>query len=194
MAGNNRTWPSNNTVILLLSLNIFAAVCTLLYLSSSVLNNTNRENSTFDATADDLNATIVQMDGSERILTQVKKKIVTQPSTHISHIHVILAGIIDDIKLEKEKCLPEDFHNKEKYRMPKSSSKTNKVSKVRETVAIYFAVGLLLTSLGADFFKVYKGQSNCTKAKPALSRAFSLADHNVLKHSRKESIRREKGR
>lgn len=179
--------------MILLSLNIFAAVCTLLYLSSSLLNNTNRENSTFEAAASDLSAAIVQQDSSRRILTPVKK-IVTQPCTHISHIHVVLAGVINDMKFRNEKCVPEDFNNLEKHRLPRL--KNNKNPDSQGTMAVYISVGLLLFSLGAAFLEFYKAKvqpTNNSKNKPVLTRRCSLADLTVLRHSRKESMKRESG-
>lgn len=57
----------------------------------------------------------------------------------------------------------------------------------------YFVGGLLVTSLGAALLEYYKAKIKPTKkdGKPPLSRKCSLADLTVMKHHRKEMIRRD---
>lgn len=100
--------------------------------------------------------------------------------------------ILYELHVKNEMCTPEDINNLEKHRIPKLPPKRNETSNPRGTIVVYFAVGLLLTSLGAaclEFFKA-KGQLPA-KSKTPLTRKCSLADLTVLRHTRKELVRRE---
>lgn len=120
--------------------------------------------------------------------------VVQQPACPRSHLLVILHEICNELFIKSELCTPEDFHNEAKHRLPRIVAHNNSTaSEPRGTIVGYFAIGLLLASLGAAFVELYKAKSQTpTKQKKhPLSRKCSLADLTVLKHHRKELIRRE---
>lgn len=122
----------------------------------------------------------------------VIRKIILQPSCPISYIKTIFQELLLDLYFKKEGCTPEDVLNTEKHKIPRPLPRPNKTTNPRGTIVVYFAVGLLLASLGAACLEVFKakGQSGC-KSKAPLTRKCSLADLTVLRHSRKELVRRE---
>lgn len=123
----------------------------------------------------------------------VIRKIVLQPSCPISYIQTIFQELLLDLHFKKEGCTPEDITNTEKHKIPRPPPRPNRTTNPRGTIVVYFAVGLLLASLGAaclEFFKA-KGQESSGKSKAPLTRKCSLADLTVLRHSRKELVRRE---
>lgn len=125
---------------------------------------------------------------SKRRLTLVK-----QPTCSNKYAEETkLKEILRELYTKKEMCTPEDVNNMEKHRIPRLPPKRNETSNPRGTIVVYFAVGLLLTSLGAaclEFFKA-KGQLP-EKSRATLTRKCSLADLTVLRHTRKELGRRE---
>lgn len=120
------------------------------------------------------------------------KKVILQPSCPLSYIHTIFQELLLDLYFKKKGCTPEDILNIEKHKIPRPPPRPNKTTNPRGTIVVYFAVGLLLASLGAACLEVFKakGQTSC-KSKAPLTRKCSLADLTVLRHSRKELVRRE---
>lgn len=121
-----------------------------------------------------------------------------QPTSHISLRRIyVLPTILQHLYEKHSLCTPEDVHNEAKHRIPsKIASKTSKMNEPRAVMVIYIAIGLLLTSLGAallDFFRAKSDQNSAdgAKKKHMLTRKCSLADLTVLRHSRKESMRKD---
>ncbi|RZC38744.1 hypothetical protein BDFB_009647 [Asbolus verrucosus] len=130
----------------------------------------------------------------ERVLrvVEIEKKVVEQPTCPLSYLQVILRDLCKDLFLQREQCTPEDVDNLEKHKLPKPPARNNTTGEPRGTIVGCVAAGLLLTSLGAAFVELYKAKSQTpVKAKPPMSRKCSLADLTVLKHNRKELVRRE---
>ncbi|XP_015838507.1 uncharacterized protein LOC107398576 isoform X2 [Tribolium castaneum] len=118
--------------------------------------------------------------------------VLEQPSCPLSYLQVILQDLCRELFLRHEQCTPEDVDNLEKHKLPKIPAKNN-TSEPRGTIVGCVAAGLLLTSLGAAFLELYKAKSQTPvkNTKPTMSRKCSLADLTVLKHNRKELVRRE---
>lgn len=187
---NNWTWSAGTTTAIFLTIPILSYVL-LFYLPATLfpyktVHNATEASVSLHDTSD--NETVNNTNTSP-----VNKRVFKmQPACPISYLSRILMGILDDLYVSREMCRPEDVNNLKKHRIPKAASKTNKSAEPRGTMVIYIAVGLLLTSLGAAILEVYKakGQSSA-KTKPALTRKCSLADLTVLKHNRKELMRRD---
>lgn len=123
----------------------------------------------------------------------IKQEVVKQPSCPSSYMwRAVLQEILQTLYVKREMCTPQDIHNIEKHRIPKPPAKRNETSNPRGTIVVYFSVGLLLASLVAAFLESVKarGQSS-KKQKATLTRKCSLADLTVLRHNRKELVRRE---
>ncbi|KAJ3645114.1 hypothetical protein Zmor_022801 [Zophobas morio] len=118
--------------------------------------------------------------------------VVRQPTCPVSYLLVILQELCTDLHLQHEQCTPEDFYDLEKHKLPRNNAK-NTTGEPRGTIVGCVAAGLLLTSLGAAFLELYKAKSHTPvkNTKPMISRKCSLADLTVLKHNRKELVRRE---
>ncbi|KAF5293683.1 hypothetical protein FQA39_LY03168 [Lamprigera yunnana] len=86
-------------------------------------------------------------------------------------------------------CTPEDAKNLKKHNVPNFAPK--KVAEPKGYVVIYIAVGLLLVSLVAAFLDVYKVKGKPCKSKPPLTKRCSLADLTVLRHTRRESMKKD---
>lgn len=169
------------TVIVLL---LYSAAHYSFYSSEPTENNTTIEN---QANLTVNNSTT----NKSRVIT---RKIILQPSCPISYIHTILQQLLVDLYFKKEGCVPDDVLNTEKHKIPRPRPRPNKITtNPRGTIVVYFAVGLLLASLGAACLEVFKakGQTDCKSTKAPLTRKCSLADLTVLRHSRKELVRRE---
>lgn len=184
MENRNVIWTNDGAFVVCLF--IKAVVITLLLYSviHYSFSTTTKENSNNTTT----NITVEIPENKTRM---VKMRIIVQPSCPISYIHTIFQEILVDLYFKKLGCTPEDFLNAEKHKIPRL--RVNKiVVNPRGTIVVYFAVGLLLASLGAACLEVFKakGQTNC-KSKTPLTRKCSLADLTVLRHSRKELVRRE---
>lgn len=123
----------------------------------------------------------------------IRKIILEQPSCHISYLQVILQDLCRELFILHEQCTPEDIDNLEKHKLPKNPARNNTTGEPRGTIVGCVAAGLLLTSLGAAFLELYKAKSQTPvkNTKPTMSRKCSLADLTVLKHNRKELVRRE---
>ncbi|XP_076258178.1 uncharacterized protein LOC143195140 isoform X2 [Rhynchophorus ferrugineus] len=99
-------------------------------------------------------------------------------------------------------CKPEDILNPAKHKIPKyyyeNSLRNNSTNDTQNTIVNCIIAALLLTSLGAALLEFYRAKispaptDNERKGlKPPLNRKCSLADLTVLKHHRKELVRRE---
>ncbi|XP_044253445.1 uncharacterized protein LOC123004314 [Tribolium madens] len=124
---------------------------------------------------------------------KIARIVLEQPSCPISYLQVVLQDLCRELFLLHEQCTPEDVDNLEKHKLPKISARNNTTSEPRGTIVGCVAAGLLLTSLGAAFLELYKAKSQTPvkNTKPTMSRKCSLADLTVLKHNRKELVRRE---
>lgn len=189
MDNRNVVWTNDGALVVCLF--IKAVVIALLLYSvmhySFYSNDASETNTTFENTT---NSTPAEAPANKTRI--VLKRIVLQPSCPISYIHTLLQEMLVDLYFKKEGCIPEDVANIEKHKIPRSLPRSNKTANPRGTIVVYFAVGLLLASLGAACLEVFKakGQTHC-KAKAPLTRKCSLADLTVLRHSRKELVRRE---
>lgn len=130
---------------------------------------------------------------NETVKSEKKTVLITkQPACPLSYVHVILLDLCKDLIIQNQQCTPEDFHNLEKHKIPKNHARSNSTGEPRGTIVGCIAAGLLLTSLGAAFVELYKAKSQTPiKSKPPMNRKCSLADLTVLKHNRKELVRRE---
>lgn len=190
MDNRNVVWTNDGALVVCLF--IKAIVIALLLLSVT-------RYSFYSQEASEATKTNTSIDNSTNLTTpeppanKTRTVIVLQPSCPISYIHTILQEMLVDLYFKKEGCLPEDVANIEKHKIPRPPPRPNKINtNPRGTIVVYFAVGLLLASLGAACLEVFKakGQTGC-KAKTPLTRKCSLADLTVLRHSRKELVRRE---
>lgn len=123
---------------------------------------------------------------------RVNRIVIVQPSCPISELLLVLQDLCYELFLQHHQCTPDDVHNLEKHKLPKIPAKNN-TTEPRGTIVGAVAAGLLLTSLGAAFVELYKAKSHtpAKTTKPVMSRKCSLADLTVLKHNRKELVRRE---
>lgn len=191
MDNRNVVWTNDGALVVCLF--IKAVVIALLLLSitrysfySPEVNETTETNTTNDTTT---NLTTPQPPANK-----TRTVIVLQPSCPISYIHtILLQEMLVDLYFKKEGCLPDDVANIEKHKIPRPPVRPNKINtNPRGTIVVYFAVGLLLASLGAACLEVFKAKGQTgSKAKAPLTRKCSLADLTVLRHSRKELVRRE---
>ncbi|XP_023311226.1 uncharacterized protein LOC108911579 [Anoplophora glabripennis] len=140
----------------------------------------------------DENISEIELHVTENIV-RVEPKIIKQPSCPKSDMLVILDEICSDLVLRNELCTPEDFYDKRKHRNPRISKKISKNLEPRASIMNYVVGGLLITSLGAALLELYKAKKQVPRrnGKCPLSRKSSLADLTVMKHQRKELIRRE---
>ncbi|GJQ86381.1 hypothetical protein Trydic_g4955 [Trypoxylus dichotomus] len=121
------------------------------------------------------------------------KKVILQPHCEPSSKEIALRLLLleiyrcqpDDIKREKLKAAPPP----RKFKRNRHKSKAENT----ESMVVYVAVGLLLISLGAALLEVFKfsNQPATIKTKPTLNRSCSLADLTVMRHNRKELMRRD---
>jgi hypothetical protein len=116
-----------------------------------------------------------------------------QPSCPPFQPRGVLRELCEDLFVRREQCTPEDFHDLEKHKLPRPQTRNDTKGEPRGTIVGCVAAGLLLTSLGAAFVELYRAKSQTTvkTTKPPMSRRCSLADLTVLKHNRKELVRRE---
>ncbi|CAG9861519.1 unnamed protein product [Phyllotreta striolata] len=106
----------------------------------------------------------------------------------------ILKDISDEVTSWGTQCTPEDFSNINKHKIPKKilTMPTKKEAKV--PAIVNYAVGIVLMgSLAAALLELYRAKRQPEKkdGKNSLSRKCSLADLTVMKHQRKEMVRRE---
>ncbi|KAL1494018.1 hypothetical protein ABEB36_009691 [Hypothenemus hampei] len=125
-----------------------------------------------------------------------------QPSCPPRSKTLELTSITHDILWEKFHCKPQDVTNPEKHKIPKfyfnHSLKNNSSNETQNAIVNFIIAALLLTSLGAallEFYRAKIGNSPKSEKKKGLkapvNRKCSLADLTVLKHHRKELVRRE---
>lgn len=213
---NNRNWSATGTTTAFFLTIPLLTYIILFYGTTNILypNESNDDNNTSSSSSDgggggeehEVNVSIENATDIIESMKNVKNisttatattettRIITikQPSCTISYLNQILSDILDDLYVDRTMCTPKDVTNLKKHRLPKVASKTNKTTEPRAMMVVYIAVGLLLTSLGAAIVELYKakGQSS-VKTKPTLTRKCSLADLTVLKHNRKELMRRD---
>lgn len=119
--------------------------------------------------------------------------------TSEEHITEVLTELIDQLKkanLRKFVCKPEDFIAEQSQEISldvnsDSAPTQNILTEPRTHFVIYIAVGLLLVSLLTAFVDVYKVKGKPCKIKPQLTKRCSLADLTVLRHSRRESMKKD---
>ncbi|KAK5641830.1 hypothetical protein RI129_010377 [Pyrocoelia pectoralis] len=116
-------------------------------------------------------------------------RIRSQPNcTMKEYIFSTLCEISSELYIRKTTCAPEDVNDLLKHAVPTSKKKSREP---RGNSVIYIAVGLLLTSLMVAFLDVYKVKGKPSKSKPQLTKRCSLADLTVLRHSRRESMKKD---
>lgn len=189
---NNRSWSASATIFVIT--NILFAYMGVHYLVSVLINPATNQNSTSTPVlnvTDDLNESIA-IEKNIKIETPTKLT-PPQPACPKIYQNTILDEILMDLYIENEMCRPEDVNNLRKHRIPRNLSKNSKQAEPRGTMVVYIAVALLLTSLLTAILELYKakGYSASSKTKPPLTRKCSLADLTVLKHNRKELMRRD---
>ncbi|KAK4873832.1 hypothetical protein RN001_013192 [Aquatica leii] len=125
-----------------------------------------------------------------RSVSQKNVRIKAQPNcTMQEHITKKLQDISTELYTKNVLCMPEDVNNVKKHNVPNANIK--KAAKPRGNFVIYFAVGLLMASLVAAFLDVYKVKGKPSKRKPPLTKRCSLADLTVLRHNRRESMKKD---
>ncbi|XP_050298794.1 uncharacterized protein LOC126737789 isoform X2 [Anthonomus grandis grandis] len=157
-----------------------------------------------DETYSDINGSL-----NSKVNTENEKKNVSfkekvtfppQPSCPLEDKHIQLNMLCTQFIFEKYNCKPEDVLNPLKHKIPKfyyqNSLKNNSNNDTQNTIVNFIIAALLLTSLGAALLEFYRAKivprtDDKKGNKGNLSRKCSLADLTVLKHHRKELIRRE---
>ncbi|XP_028137577.1 uncharacterized protein LOC114332065 [Diabrotica virgifera virgifera] len=121
-------------------------------------------------------------------------------SCNKSYTLVIFNEILTELIEENELCTPNDFYNSNKHKIPKSAVRNFRKetyqgkTEAKVPAIVNYAVGIvLMVSLGAAVLELYKAKRQPAKkdGKNSLSRKCSLADLTVMKHHRKEMVRRE---
>ncbi|CAG9767393.1 unnamed protein product [Ceutorhynchus assimilis] len=134
--------------------------------------------------------------------TKVKLAIKPQPACPPQDKFLELSALCDEVLVAKFSCTPEDIMNPAKHKIPKfyyqqQSVKNNSSNETQNTIVNYIIAALLITSLGAALLEFYRAKISPTPSvdkrgsKTLLNRKCSLADLTVLKHHRKELVRRE---
>lgn len=176
--------------VVLISVKVLLGLCVLGYMSS--LLGSSEEKYLMEKEDEEGNSsTLAEIEVP--LPAPMKKPIVLQPHCEIINSHVILRLILNESfqckpgDADKEKLKSTSPGKKRKIRhYPKSKSETT------ESMVVYVAVGLLLISLGAALLEVFKFPNEPNiKTKPALNRSCSLADLTVMRHNRKELMRRD---
>ncbi|KAF5308039.1 hypothetical protein FQR65_LT06413 [Abscondita terminalis] len=138
----------------------------------------------------DLSSNLTEEVALPRNKSVKKMRIITQPNCTVQeYINKSLKDILSQLHLKKLLCTPEDVNNVKKHALPNSTVKRS--AEPRGHFIIYFAVGLLLASLVAAFLDVYKVKGKPLKNKPPLTKRCSLADLTVLRHNRRESMKKD---
>ncbi|XP_057663465.1 uncharacterized protein LOC130898288 [Diorhabda carinulata] len=113
---------------------------------------------------------------------------------------ILWEKIVKELIEESELCFPNDFYAKKKDKMINQKTKkyiktTNKERReVPVPPIVNYAIGaILVVLLAAALLELYKAKSQPVKkdGKNSLSRKCSLADLTVMKHHRKEMLRRD---
>ncbi|XP_060521478.1 uncharacterized protein LOC132699039 isoform X2 [Cylas formicarius] len=131
---------------------------------------------------------------------RITRILITQPSCSIMDTLMILDDICADLKMSKTGCRPQDVNDPSKHKIPKMYyAKNQSTNETENNIVNYIIAALLLTSLGAALLELYRAKTSHQPAvaerrggsKVSLNRKCSLADLTVLKHNRKELVRRE---
>nr|XP_023028355.1 uncharacterized protein LOC111516424 [Leptinotarsa decemlineata] len=133
---------------------------------------------------------------SEKIKADfVKRRLPAQPSCPTLDKMKILKDICEELRKTHDICTPEDKFKQDQHKIPERASVKNHLRKEAELPTIVnYALGIILiASLGAALLELYKAKMQPTKknGKSPLSRKCSLAELTVLKHQRKEMLRRD---
>lgn len=187
------TAPLNENIVFVAVLKVIIVSAFLYPLLHYSVFNKEQINNTNISNTHNYTETIETIIAEEEVLIN-PEIVIKQPSCPLSYLNEILKDLCLDLYIKHEQCTPEDINNLEKHKMPKIVARNSTPSgEPRGTIVGYVAAGLLLTSLGAAFVELYKAKSQSpVKTKAAsMSRKCSLADLTVLKHNRKELVRRE---
>lgn len=126
------------------------------------------------------------------ITKEVKMRVVLPPFCPTLSIQTILDQLLEEYILNTTCCSPEDVDNEEKHKIPANSARRSTPSDPRANIVSFVTVGFLIVSLVATFLELYKAKKRPpAKTKAPLTRNCSLADLTILKHQRKELIRRD---
>ncbi|XP_030760665.1 uncharacterized protein LOC115885785 isoform X2 [Sitophilus oryzae] len=146
--------------------------------------------------------------------TETDKGNISHGSTSVKKVHLTnisqitcrekdksaeLDNICKEYMKKRLTCKPQDILNPAMHKLPKyyKHGLKNSSNDTQNTIVNYIIAALIITSLGAailEFYraKIYTPAQNGRKGlKPPLNRKCSLADLTVLKHHRKELVRRE---
>ncbi|CAH1112172.1 unnamed protein product [Psylliodes chrysocephalus] len=127
-------------------------------------------------------------------INPVRKKVKQEPTCSRSYMVVILEEICEELVVNNNYCTPADFGNINKHKIPKRIIKNRSKKEAKVPAIVNYAMGIILmTSVGAALLELYRAKRNPEKkdGKNSLSRKCSLADLTVMKHQRKEMVRRE---
>ncbi|KAF2885928.1 hypothetical protein ILUMI_20245 [Ignelater luminosus] len=193
LEGNESDGNTLPIFLLLLVVPLLIVSCTLLYVYTSYQAKPDN-NITFPVITSSADTIVNKQDVNDtRDITAFSRKhIQVQPHCTIKeYFDEKLKEISEELYIKKQLCTLNDFHSDEKNDVPNLASTNHKVPEPRGHFVIYIAVGLLLTSLVAAFVDVYKVKGKPSKTKPQLTKRCSLADLTVLRHSRRESMRKD---
>ncbi|KAI4456318.1 calpain-7 [Holotrichia oblita] len=175
--------------VVLISIKVLLGLCILGYMSS-LLSTSDDDHYTRDDQEEINSTTIAEIETNIAPI----EEIILQPHCKPSSMQTTLQIII----VETFRCHPEDVEKETQKsvsiwkKIRKTQRSKPKKSETTESMVIYIAVGLLLVSLGAALLEVFKNVNQPTiKTKPALNRSCSLADLTVMRHNRKELMRRD---
>lgn len=145
-------------------------------------------NTTFESEGNRNLSVSVEEENGRELETIRRVPIRARPNcTMKGYILSTLGEISSELYIRRTTCAPEDVNNLLKHAVP-----TKKKSREpRGNSVIYIAVGLLLSSLIVAFLDVYKVKGKPSKSKPQLTKRCSLADLTVLRHSRRESMKKD---
>ncbi|KAB0794207.1 hypothetical protein PPYR_13827 [Photinus pyralis] len=128
----------------------------------------------------------------QRIAPPQRRKLrvmTSQPNcTMEEYVLDTLREISSELYLRAVSCTPGDVNDLLKHTVLHAK---RPAEETRGNSVIYIAVGLLLTSLVVAFLDVYKVKGKPLKSKPQLTKRCSLADLTVLRHSRRESMKKD---
>lgn len=193
LEGNESDGNTLPIFLLLLVVPLLIVSCTLLYMYTSYQAKPDN-NITFPVITSSVETIINKQDVNDTPDGSVfpRRRIQIQPNCTIKeYFDEKLKEISEELYVKKQLCTLNGLHNEEKIDVPNLAATNHKVPEPRGHFVIYIAVGLLLTSLVAAFVDVYKVKGKPSKTKPQLTKRCSLADLTVLRHSRRESMRKD---
>ncbi|XP_044759052.1 uncharacterized protein LOC123316857 [Coccinella septempunctata] len=141
-----------------------------------------------------LNATVTVKEEavSTNETRQVQMRLVVPPSCPLPETQTVLDELCEDYVFKSICCTPEDFENEDKHKIPRNIASYRAPSDPRANIVSFVTVGFLIVSLIATFLELYKAKKQApAKAKAPLTRKCSLADLTIMKHQRKELVRRD---